>query len=343
MLCELRGDVLGLAALESFKPSGLTSRQARKAEHEPFGQSDRRVCVLSQYVGGDRNARLAVGNQLEQLRDELQSGLGRELTLAEEYYSLSGVGTYLSLHLDEHHEATKHTPPSDAAHRRSVSFLLYLSDASSFTGGALRAYHRANVGSLCQCGAHEGNLQIGWLEHEAGSESEPVFLDAWVPPSWMSERSAAELWHALRAAEKSIDAADDRFYEACQPCSQLYTVKADGTRTHLAAQPIEPNDPEFAGVSLEADEFVERLRGRLCEPFRDGFSGLTHRHAQQRAIDIDAVGGTLVLFDSVCVPHRVLPVTAGHRLALGGWFHEPSQPYAAWYDSAFEQGGEHSG
>ena len=42
-----------------------------------------------------------------------------------------------------------------------------------------------------------------------------------------------------------------------------------------------------------------------------------------------------MLFDSVCVPHLVLPVAAGQRLALGGWFHEPSQEYAAWYDSAF--------
>ena len=31
------------------------------------------------------------------------------------------------------------------------------------------------------CGAHEGNLQVGWREREGGSGLvEPVFLDAWV-------------------------------------------------------------------------------------------------------------------------------------------------------------------
>jgi Rps23 Pro-64 3,4-dihydroxylase Tpa1-like proline 4-hydroxylase len=57
--------------------------------------------------------------------------------------------------------------------------------------------------------------------------------------------------------------------------------------------------------------------------------------ARQQVVDIKAVGGTLVLFDSVSVKHMVLPVTAGKRLALGGWFHEPYKEYASWYDSAF--------
>lgn len=141
------------------------------------------------------------------------------------------------------------------------------------------------------------------------------------------------------------DAAEERFYEACQPRSQLYTAPDDGSRpSPLADVPIDHDDPDFAGASLDTCDFVERLRARLREPYRRGFGGLTtspeddeRDDARRRwsVVDVEAVGGTLLLFDSVCVPHLVLPVTAGQRLALGGWFHEPSQEYAAWYDSAF--------
>ena len=345
----LRDDILDLAARGSLEPSGLTPRLdgADAPEDELFGESDRRVCVLSGGdVGGDRDARLAMGKELERVCDQLRAGLGVEdLALGELYYSLSGEGTSLPLHLDEHHPATKHAPPSDASHRRSVSFLLYLSDASTLEGGALRAYPRANVSPLCRCGSHSGDLQIGWLESEEYGSSLPVFLDAWVPPVWMDERrperSAMAQWEAVRAAEEGLETAEDRFYESCQPRSQLYAALADGSPPEpLADRPINHDDPDFAGASFEPDAFVERLRARLREPYRRGFGGLMsthdeHARSRQRAIDVEAVGGTLLLFDSVCVPHEVLPVRAGRRLALGGWFHEPSREYAAWYDGAF--------
>ena len=39
--------------------------------------------------------------------------------------------------------------------------------------------------------------------------------------------------------------------------------------------------------------------------------------------DILPTGGSLVVFDSVCVPHEVLAVTASRpRVAATGWFHE---------------------
>ena len=358
----LRADILRLAAEGSFRPSGLTPRLAgagASTDDELFGESDRRVCVLSDDdVGGDSIARRAIVEDLERVCEQLRAdaGLGREgLALGEMYYSLSGAGTAsLPLHLDEHHPATKHAPPSDASHWRSVSFLLYLSDASTLGGGAFRAFHRADVNSLCRCGAHSGNLQVGWLESEeggggGGGSSLPVFLDAWVPPAWMDERnperSAVVRWEAEMAVGDGPDAAEERFYEACQPRSQLYTAPDDGSHpSPLADMPIDHDDPDFAGASLDTCDFVERLRARLREPYRRGFGGLTtspeddeRDDARRRwsVVDVEAVGGTLLLFDSVCVPHLVLPVTAGQRLALGGWFHEPSEEYAVWYDSAF--------
>ena len=46
--------------------------------------------------------------------------------------------------------------------------------------------------------------------------------------------------------------------------------------------------------------------------------------------DISPAAGTLVLFDSVSMPHQVLPITGTRqRVAATGWFHEDSQFSAA--------------
>lgn len=42
--------------------------------------------------------------------------------------------------------------------------------------------------------------------------------------------------------------------------------------------------------------------------------------------DIDPMGGTLVLFDSVSLPHEVLATKNRERWATSGWFHEDQQP-----------------
>lgn len=124
---------------------------------------------------------------LEDLAQQMRLGLDRELALGEIYYSLSHVRTSLPMHLDEHHPATKQTPPADSSHRRSVLFLLYLSDESMLVGGELRAYPRINVATLGRCGVHADNLQIGWFnEVENGGNSVPVFLMlGFHPPGWM--------------------------------------------------------------------------------------------------------------------------------------------------------------
>jgi Rps23 Pro-64 3,4-dihydroxylase Tpa1-like proline 4-hydroxylase len=47
-------------------------------------------------------------------------------------------------------------------------------------------------------------------------------------------------------------------------------------------------------------------------------------------LDVAPTGGTLVLFDSVAIPHEVLPTQKGERLAMAGWFHEVQQPFPEW-------------
>ena len=44
------------------------------------------------------------------------------------------------------------------------------------------------------------------------------------------------------------------------------------------------------------------------------------------------LGGSLVLFDSVCLPHEVMETIKGERLVLAGWFHENQQPVANWFN-----------
>lgn len=42
--------------------------------------------------------------------------------------------------------------------------------------------------------------------------------------------------------------------------------------------------------------------------------------------DVPPLGGTLVLFDSVALPHEVLATVGRERFACSGWFHEDQQP-----------------
>ena len=42
------------------------------------------------------------------------------------------------------------------------------------------------------------------------------------------------------------------------------------------------------------------------------------------------LGGSLVLFDSVCLPHEVMETMKGERLVLAGWLHEEQQAVPNW-------------
>ena len=48
------------------------------------------------------------------------------------------------------------------------------------------------------------------------------------------------------------------------------------------------------------------------------------------AVTVPPLGGTLLLFDSVAVPHEVLATTAGERWAMAGWLHQPAQQVPEW-------------
>ena len=91
----------------------------------------------------------------------------------------------------------------------------------------------------------------------------------------------------------------------------------------------------MGGVSC--DTFAAALRAQLpTARRRAAFSSVEEiaPHARQDVVEVSPRGGTLVLFDSVCVPHCVRPVVDGERVALAGWFHEDQQSWPAWFTEA---------
>jgi len=111
--------------------------------------------------------------------------------------------------------------------------------------------------------------------------------------------------------------------------------------------PFGPNSPSWPFESdLDPIDFAKALGMQLtrrdhqdrfigAEDIHTGTGTSTHRGAASesdlRIVDILPTGGTLVLFDSVAVPHEVLEVTQGTRLAIAGWFHEQQQEFPDWY------------
>merc|ERR1711862_519479 len=75
--------------------------------------------------------------------------------------------------------------------------------------------------------------------------------------------------------------------------------------------------------------FIERPNNSLVDkyfknPFDTSSSsniGSTEPHGDEIAVNIAPLGGTLVLFDSVSLPHEVLPPQGRERWAASGWFH----------------------
>ena len=49
----------------------------------------------------------------------------------------------------------------------------------------------------------------------------------------------------------------------------------------------------------------------------------------ESAVDVLPVGGRLVLFDSVALPHEVMECRGKERWAASGWFHEDQQGFEA--------------
>ena len=84
---------------------------------------------------------------------------------------------------------------------------------------------------------------------------------------------------------------------------------------------------DFAARRLLVDDAADAARFHLVDApksplWNGGGYGPAGEDGGERIRDIPPEGGTLVLFDSVSLPHEVMPTVGRERFALSGWFHE---------------------
>mmetsp|Transcript_20193 Transcript_20193/g.36471 ORF Transcript_20193/g.36471 Transcript_20193/m.36471 type:complete len:264 (-) Transcript_20193:124-915(-) len=248
------------------------------------------------------------------------------------YYSLSKVGSFLPRHMDERHEEMKGAQGWLLPSRRSLSWLIYLSEPSNWdierNGGALRTFPPKR--STCSS-THEENLQIGWIHSEDGS-SRGVYLDSFFlpPPPAGASIVTSDSSQPLAA---SVD-----------PHCILYCVDQKGNREYLtrpwlteALQGMAVPDFILACAQHDSDASQYDAPSSLLlfqtPQYASRFSLIEDRQAWNNnenpkgsvVEDISPVRGRLVVFDSVQLPHEVAPIKSGTRRALAGWFHEKTQ------------------
>jgi hypothetical protein len=293
---------------------------------------------------GSAEARKSFKARIAGLKRTLASDLHGRQTLAmdakqthELAYTRYGVGARLARHTDEHHGALKNAHPvasgdenlrrltslsangpSSAASamessargpttRRSVTWLVYLNEDydADRDGGQLQVHERA-AAAVSPVGSRGSDLQIGWLKATATQGETPVFLDA-----------------NVRSSEGGV-----------QRC-MLYACAADGRRRDLSSKPFDATPTLFLAGSGDflarrlglIDQQSDLARFHLIDVPKSAASTLLASSSPkgedggERVRTISPEAGTLVLFDSVAVPHEVLP-TRRERYAVNGWFHE---------------------
>lgn len=294
-----------------FVASGLSN--TAKGASQGFGQYDRSTCVVPWWkdslTSGDSQPH-EISARLQQLRMTLAQVLQRHLSpnLAHEcYYSQSKVGSFLPRHMDERHEETKGAKGWLLPSRRSLSWLVYLSDDQwdlDKNGGALTSFPQKQ--GVLGGSTHNGNLQVGWLLPEEGdSPSQPVYIDSWL-----------------------------KLPDSDMPHCILYVV--DDNRVQFISKPFLSD--ALQGMSVA--DFILTQTGEKGSLFikpslASQFALLEDRPAWENgeiprgseAVHICPTRGSLVIFDSVAVPHQVEVIKQGTRTALAGWFHEETQPF----------------
>jgi len=326
----LRQDAQQLWLEKKFSTDALAG-YGSKGKFDPT--KDRAVLKLKQWKRSDygnfelRSIKFA--NLMSSVRQELATNLKRPQLAAsnsaavnkygagstEVSYTRFGPGAFLKRHVDEHHEELKGRDGWLQPTRRSISWLIYLNEPdwdASRDGGRLRCFERKRR-PMGRIGATmNGDLQIGWLTELNGEI--PVYLDA-----------------------KNHDHGE---------CA-MYLVDPNGRRAYIT-KPFRTNPILYVAGS---EQLVKKLlisssdvamRFRLIEPPKsklndilkgdDAYLGqgeLPQNYMEEELEDVDPNGGTLVLFDSVSLPHEVLATRNNkERWACSGWYHEDQQQIA---------------
>jgi len=305
LLEALQQDIANAEQEGRFTPSGLSNRADSSQKFDP--RRDRAVTPVLGTTGYTSKPLEDFERKLRSLRLALSSKLERP-SLADDsishetYYSMSKAGAVLPRHLDERHEELKGRKGWLNPSRRSLSWLLYLSDKDwdyNKDGGHLRSYAISATADAPLVpgrtgGVHDGNLQVAWLKLP-GAGTYPVYL--------------------------RIE------NDGCA----LYIVRGGG-RPERISRNFELRDGATGRKESPASAFAAALlpafasgRAELClleEPERWA-QGLLPAGCEVQ--DVNPKGGRLVVFDSAVLPHEVFPVldgARGPRLALAGWMHE---------------------
>lgn len=167
-------------------------------------------------------------------------------------------------------------------------------------GGQLRLHERAQPST--HVGALGPDVQVGWLRATATDGELPVFLDPFRAPGPEGE--------------------------SCM----LYARDANGNQRDLSREPfansaLQKMGGDAVARKLMVDDPMDAQRFHLIDAPRRVVSkylpsaGPAGEDGGERIRDIVPKAGTLVLFDSVSLPHAVL-ATNRKRYGLQGWFHE---------------------
>ena len=343
-----------MASLENeglFKTVGLANRQ-RDTSGQTFGSSDRKVAALdSIYKMNEQVDSLRdISFKVNEMRNALSMLLKRPTLTSTQanhecYFSIYQPGAFLKRHLDEHHEALKGRTGYTSPSRRSISWLIYLSDENT-QGGELRVFpqkefiasssynldigignkgygsagasnHASNNDNLNDNKNNNyGDLQIGWLKKKDPINKsvilEPVYLDAWRNSlqKHSDEPSLALYILGGRSCTKNECVSFTREY-ITKDIQIATTNKLPSILTSSSSSNIFINPNHHKDFRL-----IEDLN--LWETGAKPSGSVT--------MDIKPKRAQLVMFDSVALPHEVLSINGdNNRYAIAGWFHELTQ------------------
>ena len=334
----------------TYKPTGRTDKdfpntipgKIRQMQYEVSEVLDRPTIVLQRGTGGGATRGDSTNIKIHH----------------EGYYSLSKVGSFLPRHMDERHEEMKSSNGWLLPSRRSLSWLIYLSTPKEWSietnGGALRTFPQtkqqqqqvekssrttATVGTES---THDGNLQVGWLNDDQKDELYAVYMDAFyeppLPPAASqssSEQTTFPEPHCILYVVKDEDDGEKR-----QTKINTTSISDDNRREYLTRPWLTESlqgmaVPDFLKACSENDKgqkeddlllFKSQRIARqfsLIEDRRRWSDGYIPEGSHVE--DIAPIRGSLVIFDSVQLPHEVLEMKSGTRRALAGWWHEQTQ------------------
>lgn len=320
-----------------------------------------------------------VAGKIRQMQHEVSDVLNRPTIILgaaqdihhEGYFSLSKVGSFLPRHMDERHEEMKGAQGWLLPSRRSLSWLIYLSTPRDWdivkNGGCLRTFPQKRQQQRSYEtieSTNEGDLQVGWLNDEQSDKLFAVYMDAFYAPSLSSESSSSTV---------SVPVSENRIVNVpTEPHCILYTViNADvaynttgsdtkGVQRQYLTRPWLTESlqgiavPDFLKACAEQDGKDQQRVLFTSQSIARQFSLIEDRRrwsdddgnnndsipAGSVAEDIAPIRGSLVIFDSVQLPHEVLEMKSGIRMALAGWWHEKTQEFPASWGSIDGIGGE---